>query len=309
MTAAGSPPRQTAAYLRKWFSEVGFTLDPRRGQNFLVDLNILDVLLAAAAIRPDDVVLEVGCGTGSLTARLAPLAARVVAAEIDPRLAQLARDSLVEADNVELVEGDVLARKHAIAPEVLAAIDRARAASPSGRFLLVANLPYCVATPVISNLLALERPFDQAVVTVQKEMAERIAAVPRTGDYSGLSVWVQAQCTATIERPLPPSVFWPRPKVDSAILRVDLDRERRERIEDLPGFQAFVRDVFCHRRKALKGVLVRMAGGKQNPSAKAAIDVLFDEMQFEPGIRAEEIPPDRFVELHHTFRRLTGSHP
>lgn len=299
--------RQTAGYLKKWFAEVGFTIDARKGQNFLVDLNLIDVLLQSAEIGPKDVVLEVGSGTGSLTANLARAAHRVVSVEVDPRLAQLARDHCVDLPNVELVEGDVLAGKHRLATAVTDAVERARADAPEGRFLLVANLPYCVATPVISNLLATPHAFDRAAVTVQKEMADRLTARPGTSDYSGLSVWIGAQCRTSIERILPPTVFWPRPKVDSAIVRIDLDPERRARIEDRNRFHAFVRDVFCHRRKALKGVLVRMAGGKQNPSAREAVTAVYREMDLDEGVRAESITPERFVDLEKTFRRCVGA--
>ena len=139
-------------------------------------------------------MLEVGTGTAALTERLSAAAARVVTAEIDPRLAQLARDRLIDRDNVVLVEGDALVSKHRFAPAVLEAVADALAASPTGRFLLVANLPYCVATPVISNLLALPRPFDTAVVTVQREMAERMTATAGSHAYNALSIWVGCQC-------------------------------------------------------------------------------------------------------------------
>jgi 16S rRNA (adenine1518-N6/adenine1519-N6)-dimethyltransferase len=300
-TPAGPPPRQTTAYLKKLFAEVGFTLDPRRGQNFLVDLNLIDLVEKAAAIRPDDVVLEVGTGTGSLTERLARAAARVVTCEIDPRLAQLARDRLVDHANVELVEGDVLAGKHRFAPAVLAAIEAAVAASPRGRLLLVANLPYCVATPVISNLLALPRPFDVAVVTVQREMGERMTAAAGTGSYNALSVWVGAQCRGEIVRILPPSVFWPRPKIDSAIVRLELEPDRRAAIADLARFHEFVRDVFCHRRKLLRGVLLRVAGGKREAGARAAVEHVFETLGLRAEARAEDIPPDGFVRLEQAF--------
>ncbi|MFM9025100.1 MAG: 16S rRNA (adenine(1518)-N(6)/adenine(1519)-N(6))-dimethyltransferase RsmA [Planctomycetaceae bacterium] len=303
---AAPPPRQTTAYLKKLFAEVGFTLDPRRGQNFLVDLNLIDVLVKEAAIEPADVVLEVGTGTASLTDRLARTAARVVTCEIDPRLAQLARDRLVDRTNVVLVEGDVLAGKHRVAPGVLGAVEAARAASPRGRFLLVANLPYCVATPVISNLLALPRPFDAAVVTVQREMGERLTAAAGTGSYNGLSVWVGAQCRGDIVRILPPSVFWPRPQVDSAIVRLDLEPARRAAIADLDRFHAFVRDVFCHRRKLLRGVLVRMAGGKREAAAREAVDRVFAALALGPDARAEDLPPDEFVRLEHAFAAACG---
>lgn len=297
-----SQPRQTTAYLKKLFAEVGFTVNARRGQNFLVDLNLLDVLERSVAIEPGDVVLEVGTGTGALTERLSAAAARVVTAEIDPRLAQLARERIVDRDNVTLVEGDVLASKHRFAPAVLDAIEEARRASPSGRLLLVANLPYCVATPVISNLLALPRPFDTAVVTVQREMAERMVAPAGTAGYNALSVWVGAQCRGEIVRILPPTVFWPRPKVESAIIRLDLEPARRHAIADLARFHGFVRDVFCHRRKLLRGVLVRMAGGKGSAGAKERVASAFAALDLGPDARAGDIPPDRFVALEQAFQ-------
>ena len=172
--ASAMPARQTTTYLKALFAQVGFSIDSRRGQNFLVDLNLLDVLERTAGIRPDDAVLEVGSGTGALTERLAAVAGRVVTVEIDPRLAQLTRDRLAAAGidvcdagdvpdaasgeeagtaaaggapRVVLVPGDVLAAQHRLAPPVLEAVAAARASA--GRLLLVANLPYCVATPVI----------------------------------------------------------------------------------------------------------------------------------------------------------------
>jgi 16S rRNA (adenine1518-N6/adenine1519-N6)-dimethyltransferase len=295
------PQRQTTAYLKKLFSQVGFTIDARRGQNFLVDLNLIDLLVRSAEIGPDDVVLEVGSGTGVVTERVAAAAARVVTAEIDSRLAQLARDRLIERDTVTLVEGDALAGKHRFAPGLLEAIDAARGAAPNGRLLLVANLPYCVATPVISNLLALPRPFDVAVVTVQREMAERMTATAGTGSYNALSVWVGAQCRGEIIRVLPPGVFWPRPKVESAIIRLDLEPDRRAAIGDLARFHGFVREVFCHRRKLLRGILLRMAGGKKTDTAHATVDRAYAALGLADNARAEDIAPDDFVRLVRAF--------
>ena len=306
-TAAAPPPRQTTAYLKDLFKQVGFTIDARRGQNFLVDLNLVDLLVRSAAIEPADVVLEVGTGTGVVTERTSSLASHVVTAEIDPRLAQLARERLVDRDNVTLVEGDALASKHRFAPALLATLDAALAASPRGRLLLVANLPYCVATPVISNLLARPRPFDAAVVTVQREMAERMTATAGTGSYNALSVWVGAQCRGEIVRVLPPSVFWPRPKVESAIVRLDLEPERRAAIGDLGRFHEFVRDVFCHRRKVLRGVLLRLAGGKRTEAAHATVDRAYVDLGLPANVRAEDIPPDQFVRLAKAFHGATNS--
>ncbi|MFM8893005.1 MAG: ribosomal RNA small subunit methyltransferase A, partial [Planctomycetia bacterium] len=231
--ASVEPVRQTTAYLKRLFAQVGFQIDSRRGQNFLVDLNLLDLLERSAG--------------------------RVVSVEIDPRLAQLARERLLSADvdrggRVALVEEDVLASKHRFSPAVVAAVEEALRLAPGGRFRLVANLPYCVATPVISNLLASDRPFDSATVTVQREMAERMTAAAGSSAYNALSVWVGAQCRGTIVRILPPSVFWPRPKVESAIVHLELEPSRRAAIADLDRFHEFVRDVFCHRRKLLRGV-------------------------------------------------------
>ncbi len=302
--ASASATRQTTAYLKKLFSEVGFVIDTKKGQNFLVDLNLLDLLERSAEIQPDDIVLEVGSGTAALTERLARAAFRVVTIEIDNRLATLAQDRLVDADNVRLVNTDVLARKNKLSADVLSALDDAEkdrlAKDKKGRFLLVANLPYCVATPVISNLM-LCRPFASATVTVQYEMAERMTASAGHHSYNALSVWIGSQCRSEIVRSLSPAAFWPRPKVDSAIVRLDLEEHRRSQILDLPRFHTFLRNIFCHRRKVLRGVLISLAGGKKNPDVVAKIDRIYEKFDLERNIRAESIDPDTFVKIEREF--------
>ena len=186
--------KQTVSFLKRRFADVGLTLKSRYGQNFLVDLNLLRLLVQAADVSPDDVVLEVGTGTGSLSALLAPQVAAVVSVEIDPRLHQLASEELIDFDNVELLCQDALCGKNALDGAVLAAVAARLQERPGRRFKLVANLPFCVATPVIANLLDLESPPETMTVTIQLELAQRIVARPCTKDYGALSVWVQSQC-------------------------------------------------------------------------------------------------------------------
>lgn len=293
---------QTLSFLRRRFDEVGLRIEPRYGQNFLIDLNLLRVIVDSAELTPDDVVLEVGTGVGSLTSRMAPLAAHVVTVEIDPRLHQLASEELIDFHNITMLQQDALKNKNTIAPEVLAAVNERLAESPERRFKLVANLPYNVATPLVSNLLSLDQPPDQMVVTVQKELADRMMAPPSTRDRSALSLWIQAQCDCELLRVLPPSVFWPRPKVHSAIIRLTVDHARRGAIEDREYFHRFVREIFLHRRKFLRGVLI---AAYKKQLDKPAIDEVLTELGLEPTARAEELDVETMLRLAEAIRRRT----
>ncbi|NLE61210.1 MAG: ribosomal RNA small subunit methyltransferase A, partial [Planctomycetes bacterium] len=202
---------QTLSFLVRRFREAG--IEPRRklGQNFLIDLNLRDLAIRTADVKSDDVVLEVGTGTGSFTVLLAEAAAAVVTVELDPQLFALAGEELHALANVHMLHGDALKNKNRINPAVLEAVEEKLHAAPGRRFKLVANLPYNIATPILSNLLALPAPPRTMTVTIQKELADRIVAVPGTKDYGSLAIWVQSQCRAEIVRIMPPSVFWPRP--------------------------------------------------------------------------------------------------
>ena len=199
----------------------------RHGQNFLIDLNLVELIVDAAELTSDDVVLEIGTGTGSLTAMMAERAAAVVTIEIDAHLFELASEQLFDLSNVTMLKLDALRNKNNFDDQVMDAVGEQLAAAPGRQLKLVANLPYNIATPVISNLLLTKHVPHSMTVTIQKELAERIIAPPSTKDYSALSVWIQSQCTAEIVRLMPPSVFWPAPKVTSAVLKIVVDPERR----------------------------------------------------------------------------------
>jgi 16S rRNA (adenine1518-N6/adenine1519-N6)-dimethyltransferase len=292
------PSRQTISFLQRRLQAIGIRPDARRGQNFLIDLNLLELLANAAEIQRTDLVLEVGTGTGSLTAQLAARAGRVITVEVDARLQQLASEELASFNNIEFLQQDVLRNKNNLHGNVLDAIDRALGDPALQDFKLVANLPYSIATPLISNLLRTPHVPSRMAVTIQKELADRIVAEPNSKDYGALSVWVQSLGDPEILRVLPPSAFWPRPKVHSAFLKIDMNAEKRSLYPELEAYHQFVRAVFFHRRKFLRSVLL---AAYKDVLDKPVIDRVMDARALGPDSRTEQLT---IAELRGLFETL-----
>jgi len=296
--------RQTQSYLRNLFARRGIAPQHRYGQNFLIDLNIHELIANAADVGPDDVVLEVGPGAGALTALMAARGAAVVAVEIDPGMARLTADATAGMPNVRIVVGDALANKHTMHPEVLDNIRAGMAVHPGRRLKLVANLPYNVATPIVSNLLVHpELCPSLMVVTIQLELAERMRAEPATDAYGSLSVIVQALADCSIVRVLPPSVFWPRPKVDSAVIAITPDPDKRAAIGDLAWFHQVVRKIFLHRRKNLRRVLYSLWRDRWT---KEEVDAMLEGLGLTGLVRAEAMNVEALIALTTALKARLG---
>lgn len=231
LAAAGSRPRH------------------RFGQNFMIDQNLVRLVADAGQVQPGELIIEVGPGTGTLTEELLARGARVLAVEIDRNLAAVLREQFADREQFRLIEGDALAGKHAIHPELAAAISDWRS-DGSGAVKLVANLPYNIASPLVIELLRVG--VDLLGFTVQKEVAERLAAVAGTEAYGPLTVMVQRLATVEILRTLPAQAFWPPPKIQSSLVRL----RRNDRLGDqAEGFSRFVQGLFAARRKTLRKAL------------------------------------------------------
>jgi 16S rRNA (adenine1518-N6/adenine1519-N6)-dimethyltransferase len=298
MPTAGPSTRQTLSYLRTLFEERGIKPKNKLGQNFLIDLNLLDLLLRAAELTAEDLALEVGSGTGSLTARLTEQAGAVVSVEIDPAFASLTAETVAGRPNVVLLHGDVLKNKNELNPAVLQAVAELAAKAGTKRTKLVANLPYAVAVPVLSNLLLSDTAVERMVATVQWEIAERLLARPGTKDYGALAVLVQSLADVELVRQLPPAAFWPRPQVSSAIVLVRPDAAKRRHVGDPQRFRNFLRDLYSHRRKNLRGALVSIPGLK---FGKPEVDARLAELGIEGTVRAENLGREEHLRLCEVF--------
>lgn len=286
-------PGQTLSEIRSLLTDAGLAPRHRFGQNFLIDLNLMRKLVDAAEVSPGDVILEVGPGTGSLTEILLKRDARVVAVEIDRGLQALLRERLGENSNFTLVQADVLESKHRINPLVLSILAEL-APSTGGARKLVANLPYQIATPLLMELLYVTPPMERLTCTIQKEVGERLASAPKCGEYGPISVICQTLAEIELVGLLPPTAFWPRPKVESVMLTITPKPRELVEIDDISDFVRFVQDGFAQRRKMLR----RIVRDWEMPDAQSAFqqaEVSFDE-------RPEDLSPERWRAFHRAVR-------
>lgn len=292
--------------LRNQFDAQGLRPSVRRGQNFLLDVNQAKFIAGLGEPGPTDVVLEVGPGTGFLTRWLAESGALVLAVELDHGVADLFREATKNFPNVFLLVGDILDGKNAINPAVeervreLLAMKRKQlddgavpgAEGASVGLKCVSNLPYSAGTPFVMNLFRSPLPWACGVFLLQYEVTQRLTAEAGQEAYGALSIGARLAGRATIARKVPPQVFWPRPKVDSGVLKYAFRPPEERATVPWVALRRVVAAAFGGRRKRLRNALKGCFAGltEDDALARAGID---------GERRGETLSPDEFIRLAH----------
>ena len=274
-------PAYTMAVLEKH----GFHFQKKYGQNFLIDTHILEKIIDAAEITKDDYVLEIGPGIGTMTQYLACAAKKVIAVEIDKALIPILEDTLSEYENVRVINHDVLK------------VDIAKLAEEENGgkpIKVVANLPYYITTPIIMGLFENHVPIKSITVMVQKEVADRMQVGPGTKDYGALSLAVQYYAKPYIVANVPPNCFMPRPKVGSAVIRLERYENPPVTVKDEKLMFRLIRASFNQRRKTLAN------GLKNSPEldyTKEEIEAAIEALGRGASIRGEALTLEEFAKL------------
>ena len=262
-----------------------FNFKKKFGQNFLTDHNILTKITQTAELSKEVNVIEIGPGIGSLTQYLLEEAAEVMAFEIDKSLIPILEETMAPYDNFTLVSADILK------VDLLSEIQKFK--NPNLPIKVVANLPYYITTPILMHLIESKIPFSEFVVMMQKEVADRIAARPKTKAYGSLSIAVQYYMEASVAFIVPRTVFIPAPNVDSAILKMVRREEPLVEVEDEEWFFKTMHSSFVHRHKTLMNNM-QAAFGKDS---KPEIEKLLAQAEISPTIRGEALSIEEFAKL------------
>ncbi|HEO3620867.1 TPA: 16S rRNA (adenine(1518)-N(6)/adenine(1519)-N(6))-dimethyltransferase RsmA [Streptococcus agalactiae] len=272
----------------------GFTFKKSFGQNFLTDTNILQKIVDTAEIDKGVNVIEIGPGIGALTEFLAENAAEVMAFEIDDRLIPILADTLARFDNVQVVNQDIL--KADLQTQIQAF------KNPDLPIRVVANLPYYITTPILMHLIESKIPFAEFVVMIQKEVADRISAMPNTKAYGSLSIAVQYYMTAKVSFIVPRTVFVPAPNVDSAILKMVRRDQPVVSVQDEDFFFRVSKVAFVHRRKTLWNNLTSHFGKSEDTKAK--LEKALEIAKIKPSIRGEALSIPDFASLADALKEV-----
>ena len=285
-------PQNTIKVLQKY----NFNFQKRFGQNFLIDTNVLNRIIAAADITKEDCVLEIGPGIGTMTQYLAESAGAVAAVEIDKNLIPILEDTLSGYDNVTIINEDILKLDiHKIVEE-----------KNGGRPIkVVANLPYYITTPIIMGLLESHVPLKSITIMVQKEVADRIQVGPGTKDYGALSLAVQYYAKPEIVANVPPNCFIPRPNVGSAVIRLTKHEVPPVEVKDEKKMFALIRASFNQRRKTLVNGL---CNATELRLSKEQVAQALEDMKLPPAVRGETLTLEQFAELSSVWGFLGGGY-
>ncbi|MBO5776959.1 MAG: ribosomal RNA small subunit methyltransferase A [Clostridia bacterium] len=262
-----------------------FRFNKALGQNFISDTNLLKGIVSDSGVTENDVVVEIGTGAGTLTRQIAGVAKKVYSFEVDKNLEPVHQLSLQGVDNVEVIFRDVLKMKDNEFQEIIG----------TGEFKVVANLPYYITTPLIMRFLESDLPVTSLTIMVQEEVGLRLVAKPNTADYSAITLAVLLRGSATITRKVNRNMFYPAPNVDSAVVRIDIDRNKLLG-ENKPLIHKLVRSAFAMRRKTLVNNLnASFVISKQEATER------LNRAGLDEKVRGEALSLDDYVRLSKEF--------
>lgn len=272
--------------IRDIIKSVDFRFNKALGQNFITDGNLLDAIVADSGICEDDTVVEIGTGAGTLTRAIAKVAKKVYSFEVDGNLKAVLALSLQGVENVEVIFRDILKMKDDEVREIV-----------HGPFKVVANLPYYITTPLAMRFIESTLDVKSLTIMVQKEVADRFVAKANTADYSAITLAIQMAGEAKITRNVSRNMFFPSPNVDSAVVRIDIDRNKLDG-EDFALVHKLVRAAFAMRRKTLANNLSVALG----ISKQEAADII-EKAGFAPLVRGEALSLEDFITLSHVVAK------
>lgn len=281
-------PKYTIEVLQKY----DFVFQKRFGQNFLIDTHVLDKIIEASQITKDDFVLEIGPGIGTMTQYLAEAAREVVAVEIDNSLIPILQDTLKDWDNVTVINDDILK---------VDICKLAREKNEGKPVKVVANLPYYITTPIIMGLFEKQVPLSSITIMVQKEVADRMQVGPGTKDYGALSLAVQYYSKPEIIANVPPNCFMPRPKVGSAVIRLEKYEKPPVEVADEKLIFQIIRASFNQRRKTLVNGL---KNAQDLDYSKEEIESVLEKTGIPVNIRGEALTLEQFAEITNAFKYI-----
>jgi len=285
----------TPSTTREIINKYGIRLHKSLGQNFLIEPKYIEKIVDASGVNQSQVVVEIGPGIGALTQALAEKAGLIIAVEIDRNLISVLKEMFSLKENVRVIYGDAVKVdfdqivKDQVEEGVLLP------------YKVIANLPYYITTPIIMRLLEEGFNFSSLVLMVQKEVAQRMLAVPGTKDYGALSIGVQYYCQPSMVTIVPPTVFYPRPEVESAIIKLDRREQPKVKVKDEKVFFSLVKAAFGQRRKTLLNALANSGF----PLNKEKWLELLEDIPIEPQRRGETLSLEEFALLADKVKLLS----